>query len=211
MPPSPSTVFVVDDNASFLTGLVQWLRASGFMARGFSSAAEFLAQRPPEGAGCVLADLQMPGMSGMELQDALAKTANPLPIVFLTGQGDIPASVTAMRLGAEDFLTKRAPKEDLLAAVKRALERDRRERAARIRHRELSALFAGLTPREREVLTHVLRGQLNKQIAADLGIDERSVKRHRTGLMGKLHVQSVAELVHLANEVQAAHPSLRGR
>ena len=205
------TVFVVDDDASFLTGVVRWLRASGFMARAFSSAAEFLAQRPPDVAGCVVADLQMPGMSGMELQDTLAKTENPLPIVFLTGHGDIPASVTAMRHGAEDFLTKRAPREDLLAAVKRALDRDRRERAARSRQRELNALFAGLTPREREVLTHVLRGQLNKQIAADLGIDERSVVRHRTGLMGKLQVQSVAALVHLADQVQSAHPSLRGR
>jgi FixJ family two-component response regulator len=194
------TVFVVDDDASFLAGVTRLLRASGFIVKTFSSAADFLAQRPPDAPGCVLTDLQMPGMSGTELQAALAKTENPLPIVFLTGQGDIPTSVQAMRHGAEDFLTKLGPKEDLLAAVNRALERDVRERKARDRRRELNARFANLTPREREVLAQVLRGHLNKQIAADLGIDERSVKRHRTSLMGKLKVQSVAELVHLAEE-----------
>ena len=194
------TVFVVDDDASFLAGVTRLLRASGFIVKTFSSAAEFLAQRPLDAPGCVLTDLQMPGMSGTELQAALAKTENPLPIVFLTGQGDIPTSVQAMRHGAEDFLTKLGPKEDLLAAVNRALERDVRERKARDRRRELNARFANLTPREREVLAQVLRGHLNKQIAADLGIDERSVKRHRTSLMGKLKVQSVAELVHLADE-----------
>jgi FixJ family two-component response regulator len=193
-------VFLVDDDASFLASVTRLLRASGFLPKAFSSAAEFLAQRPPDAPGCVVADLQMPGMTGIELQEALAKTANPLPIVFLTGHGDIPSSVKAMRHGAEDFLTKRAPKDELLAAVTRALQRDAREREARARHHELSSRFAALTPRDCEVLTHVLRGELNKQIAADLGIDERSVKRHRTSIMEKLRVQSVAELVHLADE-----------
>jgi FixJ family two-component response regulator len=194
-------VFVVDDDASFLAGVTRLLRASGFLVKTFSSAADFLAQRQPDAPGCVLTDLQMPGMDGTELQAALAKTENPLPIVFLTGQGDIPTSVQAMRHGAEDFLTKLAPKEELLAAVNRALERDVRERTARARQRELNALFASLTTREREVLVQVLRGHLNKQIAADLGIDERSVKRHRTSFMGKFKVQSVAELVRLADEM----------
>jgi two-component system, LuxR family, response regulator FixJ len=194
------TVFLVDDDESFLTSVARLFRASGMLVKPFSSAADFLAQRPPEAAGCVVADLQMPGMSGIELQEALAKSKNPLPIVFLTGQGDIPTSVKAMRHGAEDFLTKRAPKEELIAAVNRALERDARDRKVRIRRRELSARFETLTPREREVLAHVLRGRLNKQIAAALGIDERSVKRHRTSLMHKLQVQSVAELAQLAVE-----------
>ena len=200
MPPTHATVFLVDDDASFLTSVARLLRASGLLAQPFSSAADFLAHRPQDAPGCVVADLQMPGMNGIELQEALAKSKNPLPIVFLTGQGDIPTSVKAMRHGAEDFLTKRAPKEELIAVVNRALERDGRDREIRIRRRELSARFETLTPREREVLTHVLRGRLNKQIAADLGIDERSVKRHRTSLTGKLQVQSVAELAQLAAE-----------
>ena len=195
-----ATVFLVDDDESFLTSVARLFRASGMLVKPFSSAADFLAQRPPEAAGCVVTDLQMPGMSGIELQEALAKSKNPLPIVFLTGQGDIPTSVKAMRHGAEDFLTKRAPKEELIGAVRRALERDARDRKQREQQRELRALFNQLSPREREVLTHVLRGQLNKQTAADLGIDERSVKRHRTNLMRKLQVQSVAELAQLAFE-----------
>ena len=199
-PLSTPTVFLVDDDASFLRSVARLLGASGLLVKPFSSATAFLKQHPPEAAGCVVADLQMPGMNGIELQDALAKSGNPLPIVFLTGQGDISTSVKAMRHGAEDFLTKLASKEELLAAVKRALDRDAREREIRIRRRELSARFETLTPREREVLTHVLRGQLNKQIAADLGVDERSVKRHRTSLMAKLQVQSVAQLAQLAAE-----------
>ena len=193
-----ATVFLVDDDESFLTSVARLFRASGLLVKPFSSAADFLAQLPPEAAGCVVSDLQMPGMSGIELQEALAKSKNPLPIVFLTGQGDIPISVKAMRHGAEDFLTKRAPKEELIAAVNRALERDARDRKVRIRRRELSARFETLTPREREVLSHVLGGELNKQIAADLGIDERSVKRHRTNLMQKLDVHSVAQLIAFA-------------
>ena len=192
------TVFIIDDDVSFLTSVARLLRASGFQVKTFSSAADFLTQRPPGARGCVVTDLQMPGMTGIELQAALAKSENPLPILFLTGQGDIPTSVKAMRHGAEDFLTKRAPKEELLAAVQRALARDAQDWAERMRQRELHSRFDQLTPREREVLMHVLRGQLNKQIAADLGIDERSVKRHRTSLMAKLQIQSVAELAQLA-------------
>ena len=142
----------------------------------------------------------MPGLSGLDVQEALARAGHPLPVVFPSGHGDIPTTVQAMRRGAEDFLTKRAPKEALLDAVKRALARDARERAERARLGALRARFAALTPREREVLAHVLTGQLNKQIAGDLGIDQRSVKRHRTSLMLKLQVQSVAELTHRVEE-----------
>jgi len=192
----------VDDDESFLASVARLLRASRFLVKTFTSAADFLAQLPPDAPGCVVADLQMPGMTGIELQEALAKAENPLPILFLTGHGDIPTSVKAMRHGAEDFLTKRAPKQEILSAVQRALERDARGREERQRRRELRARFDPLTPREREVLTHVLSGQLNKQIAADLGIDERSVKRHRTSLMVKLQVQSVAQLARLAVEAE---------
>ena len=142
----------------------------------------------------------MPGLSGLDLQAALARTNNPLPVLFLTGHGDIPTSVRAMRQGAEDFLTKRAPKEKLLDAVNRALARDARERAARTRVQALRARFDTLTEREREVLQHVIRGQMNKQIAADLGIHERTVKLHRTAITTKLGVPSVAELTRLAQE-----------
>ena len=192
-------VHVVDDDASFLTAVARLLRASGFLVKTFASAADFLAQVADDTQGCVIADLQMPGASGLELQAALGRAANKLPVVFLTGVGDIPSTVRAMRQGAEDFLSKRAPKDDLLDAVRRALARDARERAARARLNQLRAPFAGLTPRDREVLGHVLSGGLNKQIARRLGIDERSVKRHRTSIMSKLQVESVVELTHLVH------------
>ena len=191
------TVFLVDDDASFLTSAARLFRASGFAVRTYPSASAFLSQLPNDAAGCAVVDLQMPGMSGAELQDALRTTSNPLPIVFLTGHGDIPDSVRAMRYGAEDFLTKRAPKEVLLDAVKRALARDAHERAERARLEALRARFAALTPRELEVLKHVVQGKLNKQIAADLDIHERTVKLHRTAITTKLGVHSAAELTKL--------------
>jgi len=193
-------VHVVDDDVSFLTAVSRLLRANGFSVKTYSSAHRFLAQRDADAPGCVLADLQMPEMSGLDLQTALAQTPNPLPILFLTGHGDIPSSVQAMRDGAEDFLEKRAPKEKLLDAVTRALARDSREREARDRQRELRALFETLTDREREVLSHVVQGRLNKQIAWDLGIHERTVKLHRTAITTKLKVESVAELTRLTQE-----------
>ena len=198
------TVFVVDDDASFLAAVSRLLRAMGHPVKAFSSAPEFLHSLPDAGPGCVVADVQMPGLSGLELQAALTKTDNPLPVLFLTGHGDIPTSVRAMRQGAEDFLTKNAPKEELMQAVKRALARDARERAERARVQGLRARFEALTGRDREVLQHVLRGQLNKQIAADLEIDERSVKRHRASIMAKLQVHSVAELTRLVHEAGMA-------
>ena len=134
------TVHIVDDDASFLAAASRLLRASGFAVKTFSSASDFLAQRDTDAPGCVVADLQMPEMNGLDLQSALARTRNPLPTLFLTGQGDIPSSVRAMRGGAEDFLEKSAPREKLLDAVKRALARDEREREERARQRELRAL-----------------------------------------------------------------------
>jgi len=195
--PQPGTVFVVDDDASFRSAVSRLLRAAGHQVKVFASASEFLQDLPATGSGCVVADLQMPGLSGLDLQAALAGSGNPLPVLFLTGHGDIPTSVKAMRLGAEDFLTKLAPKKVLLEAVSRALARDARERAERARLQTARSRFETLTQREREVLEHVLRGQLNKQIAADLGIHERTVKLHRTAITNKVGVQSVAELTQL--------------
>ena len=199
-----ATVFVVDDDTSFLASAARLFRRSGFTVKTYTSATDFLADRNAQDMGCVVADLSMPGMNGIALQDHIAQSEAPLPVVFLTGHGDVPTSVTAMRRGAEDFLTKRAPKADLLAAVQRALDRNARETELRNRRRELRARFDKLTPRDREVLVHVLSGQLNKQIASDLGINERSVKRHRTSVMSKLEVSSVAELSHLAHEAGIA-------
>ena len=194
------TVHIVDDDASFLAATSRLLRASGFLVRTFTSAADFFEHRDPDTAGCVVADLRMPEMDGFAFQAALARTCNPLPIIFLTGNGDIPASVRAMRGGAEDFLTKTAPKAELLDAVVRALARDAREHAAQARKQEVTALFETLTGRELEVFGHVVRGRQNKQIAADLGINERTVKFHRTSITTKLRAPSVAELTRLAHE-----------
>lgn len=194
------TVFIVDDDVSFLRSLARLLRAAGFQVVVHDSAAEFLAELKPDMEGCVVTDLRMPGMDGMALQAALRKAGNALPIVFLTGHGDIPASVQAMRGGAEDFLTKHAPKEDLIAAVNRALARNEQGRTERARLQALRQPFESLTEREREVLRHVLQGKLNKQIADDLGIHERTVKLHRTHITRKLQVHSVAELAHLVQE-----------
>ncbi|RPH60091.1 MAG: DNA-binding response regulator, partial [Acidobacteria bacterium] len=159
---------------------------------------DFLARRRSGTPGCVLVDLQMPELSGLDLQAVLSSSPDPLPIDFLTAHGDIPTSVRAMRRGAEDFLTKRAPKEELLTAVKRALERDLRERAERAHLQALRGRLESLSPREREVLGLVVQGKLNKEIASELGIHERTVKLHRTAITTKLHVQSVAQLTRLA-------------
>ncbi len=193
-------VHLVDDDASFLNAVSRLLRASGFEVRAFASASDFLSQYHAETHGCLIVDLRMPGITGLDVQAAVGRTDNPLPVIFLTGEGDIQTSVRAMRNGAEDFLEKRAPKEQLLAAVQRALARNQCERLQRERLRELRARFDALSEREREVLGHVVQGKLNKQIAADLGIHERTVKLHRTAITTKLRAPSVAEITRLAQE-----------
>ena len=190
-------VRIVDDDASFLTAVARLLGASGFAVKTFASAEDFLSGPEPGVPGCVIIDLQMPVMNGLDLQEALAKEGCALPVIFLSGTGDIPSTVQAMRRGAEDFLTKTAPKEELLDAVSRAIGRDLRERTGRSRQDDLAARFATLTPREREVLKHVLLGKLNKQIAYDLGINERTVKLHRTSIKAKLDVHTTADLTKL--------------
>lgn len=205
-PGSAPTVFVVDDDVSFLRASSRLLRAAGFQVVIHNSAAEFLAMLKADMAGCVISDLQMPGMDGMALQEALRKAGHTLPVIFLSGHGDIPTAVQAMHRGAEDFLTKHSAKADLLAAVNRALARNRQERAARARLQALRRKFEALTNREREVLRHVVQGQLNKQIAADLGIHERTVKLHRTSITTKLQVHSVAELTRLVQQAGVFDP-----
>lgn len=195
-----STVYLVDDDASFLKATSRLLLASGFAVEAFSSAADFLARCESAGPGCVVADLQMPGLNGLELQAALAQKGLAMPVVFLTGHGDIASTVRAMREGAEDFLEKLASKEQLLDAVRRAVARGEREGMARDRRGAVERRFATLSAREREVLAEVLRGRLNKQIAGDLAINERTVKLHRTAIMAKCGVRSVVELSRLAQE-----------
>jgi two-component system response regulator FixJ len=195
-----STVHVVDDDESFLIAVSRLLRASAFQTRTYSSAREFLAQRCDDDPGCVLVDLRMPDIDGLDLQSALGQTRYPLPVLFLTGHADTASTVRAMRGGAEDFLEKTASREVLLDAVRRALARDEQEREARSHREGLRARFAAISAREREVLDHVLRGRLNKQIADDLGIHERTVKVHRKSIMTKLSVRSVAALAQLSQE-----------
>jgi FixJ family two-component response regulator len=195
-------VHIVDDDAPFLRSVSRLLRASGFEVATYSSVHDFLRRKDASSAGCVLTDLQMPHQSGLDLQQALARAANALPVVFLTSKGDIPTSVRAMRGGAEDFLTKRAPKVQLVEAIERALARDARERAQRTLRSEVRNKLDALTARERQVLDGVVRGLLNKQIGENLGIAERTVKHHRSMLTQKLCVQSAAELALLVRDAE---------
>jgi len=194
-------VYVVDDDPSVLRALSRLLTLTGHAVETFPSATDFLARHQPTNRGCVVADLRMPGPSGLDLQSALARSGNPLPVVFLTGHGDIPTSVHAMKAGAEDFLTKPPRKEDLLAAVARALTRDAAAFEKDAHQRELHERFASLTPREREILTHVVAGKLNKEIAADLGAAESTIKAHRASIMEKLQAHSPAELGRITQEL----------
>jgi RNA polymerase sigma factor (sigma-70 family) len=198
--PSP-LIHIVDDDASYRAAVARLLEASGYRVALYASAAQLLETPPPVEAGCILLDVQMDGLSGLELQERLAAAGNRLPIVFLTGHADVPSSVRAMKAGAEDFLTKPAPKNVLLAAVQRALARFQVTAENEERIGALHARLAKLTPREREVLDLVVRGKLNKQIAHQLGTAERTIKAHRQSIMNKLQMQSVAELVLFAERV----------
>ena len=195
--PSSPTVFVVDDYAPGRRSISRLLQAAGFVVATFASADDFLAQYDPGVWGCLVLDLAMPAVSGLELQRILAEKGSFLPIIFLTAYGDIPKSVQAMKRGASDFLTKPVNDEDLLAAVRVAIEKGRALRQEQAELSEIRARLATLTPREREVLEYVVAGKLNKEIAGDLGTVEQTVKIHRAHLMQKMRVRSVAELVRL--------------
>ena len=201
MSPTEPVVRIVDDDASFRTAVTRLLRAAKYRVRGYGSAAEFLDSDPRTEPGCILLDLKMPGVSGFELQESLAALEERLPIIFLSGHGTIPASVRAMKAGAVDFLTKPVRREALLPAVENALDVDAERRVARAHLGELKNRYENLTPREREVLAHVVGGKPNKLIAFDLGTKERTIKAHRASIMEKLRVQSLAELARLAQEL----------
>ena len=201
VPQSPATVFVVDDDPSFLNAIARLLRAGGYTVETFDSTNGFLQRVTPDCEGCVVADLRMRGQSGLDLQASLAQSESSMPVVFLTGHGDIPTSVRAMRHGAVDFLTKPVKKQILFEAIERALSREAEQRRVRARVHDLRARFDRLSSREGEVLAHIISGKLNKQIAFDVGITERTIKAHRASIMSKLDVQSVAELVRFAKEL----------
>jgi FixJ family two-component response regulator len=195
--PSTPIVFVVDDYAPGRRSISRLLRAAGFVVAAFASAQDFLAQYDPGVWGCLVLDVAMPAVTGLELQSILAEKGSLLPIIFLTAHGDIPKSVQAMKHGASDFLTKPVNDEDLLVAIRVAIEKNRALRRDEAELSEIRARLATLTPREREVLEYVVAGKLNKQIADDLGTVEQTVKVHRARVMQKMKVHSVAELVRL--------------
>ncbi|GAB2582833.1 response regulator transcription factor [Ramlibacter solisilvae] len=195
--PQPAQVHVVDDDASVRGALARLLDGRGWSVFAHASAESFVSSHDPEAHGCIVLDVAMPGLDGLALQQLLARNGELMPIIFLTGCADVPMCAGAMREGAIDFLTKPVDEEVLLAAVERGLERDFQRRSARERQHTAEERLSTLTPREREVLTHVMEGRLNKQIAADLGTAEKTVKVHRARAMEKMHVRSVAELVRL--------------
>jgi FixJ family two-component response regulator len=195
------TIFIVDDDPAVLTGLSRLLRSAALSVESFSSPQEFLDQHDPRAPGCLVLDIAMPGLNGLELQEALTKRGSTIPIIFLTGYGTVPDSVKAMKGGALDFLSKPVDEKDLLAAIRIAIEKDSLARLDRGEIEEIQERLSTLTPREREVMTHVVSGQLNKQIAFDLGTVEKTIKVHRARVMEKMKANSVAELVHLCERI----------
>ena len=194
-------IHIVDDDASFRKSLAQLLQASGYEVALYDSAERVLQLQPDVKPGCILLDVQMPGLSGPELQDRLAQLGSPLPIIFLSGHGNIPTTVRTIKAGAEDFLAKPIAKNVLLDAIGRALERCHATLARREQIDFLQARVSKLTPRERKVFELVARGQMNKQIAFALGTTERTIKAHRQKVMQKLNVQSLLELVAVAERL----------
>ncbi|MCW3054168.1 MAG: DNA-binding response regulator [Chthonomonadales bacterium] len=201
-------VYVVDDDESIREALKSLLRSVGLRVETFASAQEFLQSRRANLPGCLVLDVRLPGLSGLDLQRELADAEGSLPIIFLTGHGDIPMTVRAMKAGAVEFLTKPFREQDLLDAIDQAIERDRVERRQRAEIADLSGRFGSLTPREREVMGQVVSGLMNKQIAAELGTSEITIKLHRSHVMQKMQAESLADLVRMAEKLGIS-PSTR--
>lgn len=193
---SGKTIYIIDDDLSVRTALSRLLRSMGWGAESFASASDFLNRNPPPpGPGCILLDVRMPDLSGLDLQKELRSRKISTPIIFLSGQADIPISVQAMKAGAVDFLTKPVEEKALLESIQQAFEKDQRIREANSAQDEIRQRLQTLTPREREVLRLVIQGRLNKEIADELGASEKTIKVHRARVMQKMRVVSVAELV----------------
>lgn len=199
MPPPAAVVFVVDDDASVRKSLSRLISEAGYRVHAYASPQEFLAREPAAGPSCLVLDVRMPGGTGLELQQTLASAVHGIPIIFITGHGEISMSVKAMKAGAVDFLTKPFTAKDLLAAIQRAVAKDRRDLGTEARRDEIRARVKRLTPRESQVFALVVTGMLNKQIASELGVGEKTVKVHRARVMEKMQAGSVAALVRLAD------------
>ena len=195
MPEPEAIILVVDDDVSVREALEGLIRSAGLRVETFSSAQELLARPPVDAPGCLVLDVRLPGLSGLELQKRLAEIHLEIPIIFITGHGDVPTSVQAMKAGALEFLTKPLADRDLLEAIQQAVKRDRASRQRHAEVRELRGRYQSLTPREREIMERVVCGLLNKQIAAELGISEITVKTHRGQAMRKMCADSLADLV----------------
>ena len=208
---SEPTVFLVDDDPSARQGLTRLVRAAGMTAEPFASARDFLASGRWSGPGCILLDVQMPDMTGPELQEELCKAEYCMPVIFLSAHGDVPTTAQAMKKGAVDFLTKPVDRDDLLDAIRASLAKDAENRALRAEISSVLEHIETLTPREHEVMTYVIAGGLNKQIAASLGISEETVKIHRGRVMRKLGIRSVADLVRLCEKARIPPTESLGR
>jgi FixJ family two-component response regulator len=196
-----ATVFIVDDDAPMCESLKNLVRSVGLRAELFASAQEFLESKRPDVPGCLVLDVRLPGLSGLDLQRRTLEAGTEIPIIFITGYGDIPMTVDAMKAGAVEFLTKPFRDQDLLDAIQRALEQDRIARDQRAALEQLRSRFASLTPREQEVMAHVVAGLLNKQIGAELGASETTIKIHRRQVMEKMGAGSLPELVRMADRL----------